>query len=440
MSIAERLLRGEGKLCVTGMGYVGLPLAVAFAEKGIQVIGYDVKDAKIQAYSRGMDVTQEVGEPRLANAGIAFTSDDSRLQEGIFHIICVPTPVHSDRTPDLSPILQASTTVGKHLQRGAYVVYESTVYPGATEECCIPMLEQASGLHCGVDFMVGYSPERINPGDQVHQLENIVKIVSGLDARAAQEIDQVYRLVISAGTRVVSSIRTAEMVKVAENAQRDCNIAFINEMAVMARLMGVDTHEMIEAMNTKWNALGFFPGLVGGHCIGVDPYYLIQQAETLGHHSRLLLECRRVNEYMSLYIAEEIIQQLLDMGMLSQKTRIAVLGVTFKENCADLRNTKVLDIVRHLQTHGVTLLLTDPVADEQEVQRDFGLPLTPLKGLEDLDCIIVAVAHREFCRLTPAELKAMCGDRQPGRMLLVDIKSLYSQEELTALGFRVWRL
>lgn len=440
MSMAERLLQGEGKLCIIGLGYVGIPLAVAFAEKGIPVIGYDVNEAKIQAYRRGMDVTREVGDQRLAGAGITFTSDPAKLREGLFHIIAVPTPVYADCTPDLAPVLNASRAVGKNLQRGAYVVYESTVYPGLTEERCIPLLEETSTLRCGVDFKVGYSPERINPGDQVHRLETIVKIVAGIDAQATREIDQVYRLVIKAGTCVVSSIRTAEMVKVAENTQRDCNIAFVNEMAMMAHCMGVDMGEVIEAMNTKWNALRFNPGLVGGHCIGVDPYYLIQQAEKRGFHSRLLSECRRVNEYMSTYIAEETIRQLLAMDLLPRKARVGVLGVTFKENCADLRNTKVLDIVRRLQTYGMTPLLTDPMANEQEVQQIFGLPLTPMEKLNDLDCIFAAVAHREFRQLTALQLKTMCGHRSPGQMLLIDVKSIYTRTEMEEQGFRVWRL
>lgn len=437
-TLVERLKAGTASLCVIGLGYVGLPLAVAFAGKGIPVIGYDVDASRIEAYQRGEDVTDEVGDDALRASGVVFTSDASRLREGIFHIVTVPTPIHPDTTPDMSFVLAATRTIGEQLVPGAYVVYESTVYPGATEQECIPVLEQASGMRCGPDFKVGYSPERINPADRVHRLENIVKVVSGIDEAAAADIDQVYRLIIQAGTRVVSNIRTAEMVKVVENTQRDYNIAFMNEVARIAKRMDVDTHEMLDAMNTKWNALRFEPGLVGGHCIGVDPYYFTYQAERLGYHSQLILESRRINDSMGRYIAETAIRLLMRMELLPQRSRIAILGVTFKENCIDLRNTRVLDLVQRLQEDGVTPMLVDPVANPHEVQRMFGLPLTPMEALRGVDCIIAAVSHDCFRRLPVEDLQAMYSRNHP--VLLMDVKAIYPREALLDRGFQLWRL
>ena len=337
----EKLKRGQEKLALVGLGYVGMPIAVAFAKKGLKVIGFDNNQAKIEQYRSGKDPTKEIGDEDIQKSMVYFTSNENELKKARFIIVAVPTPVNIDHTPDLSPVEKASAIIGRNLVKGSIVVYESTVYPGVTEDVCIPILEHESGLKCGVDFKVGYSPERINPGDKVHALKNIRKIVSGMDEESLKVIRGVYNLVIEAGTFPVSSIKTAEAIKVVENSQRDINIAFMNELAMVFDRMGIDTNEVVDGMNTKWNALGFRPGLVGGHCIGVDPYYFTYEAEKLGYHSQIILNGRIVNDSMGAFIADAAIRKMIEAGQAPQKSRVVILGLTFKENCPDIRNSKV---------------------------------------------------------------------------------------------------
>lgn len=376
MSLCKDLLAGDEKIAVVGLGYVGMPIAVAFANK-VDVIGYDLNSEKIKLYNRGIDPTNEVGDEGIRATTVEFTDDEERLAEAKFLIIAVPTPINSDHTPDLTPVIGASKAVGRHLAKGSIVVYESTVYPGCTEDVCIPILEKESGLTCGIDFEVGYSPERINPGDKVRRLENIKKIVSGTDEKSLREIEKIYNLVIEVGTYPVSNIKTAEAVKVVENSQRDINIAFMNELAMVFDRMGIDTNEVVDGMNTKWNSLGFRPGLVGGHCIGVDPYYFTYEAEKLGYHSQIILNGRIVNDGMGSYVADAAIKELVKAGLAPRKAKVVILGLTFKENCPDARNSKVIDIVKQLTTYGVEPLVVDPWADEAEAFREYGVSLTP---------------------------------------------------------------
>ena len=340
MSLYKKIINGEEKIALIGLGYVGMPIAVAFAKK-VKVIGFDLNKDKIQKYLNGVDPTNEVGDDAIKNTTVEFTANEKKLKEAKFHIIAVPTPVNQDKTPDLSPVIGASTIVGRNLTKGSIVVYESTVYPGVTEDVCIPILEKESGLKCGVDFKVGYSPERINPGDKVHRLENIKKIVSGMDAESLEEIANVYELVVSVGVHRASCIKVAEAAKVVENSQRDINIAFMNELAMVFDKMGIDTNEVVEAMNTKWNALGFRPGLVGGHCIGVDPYYFVYEAEKLGYHSQIISAGRKVNDGMGEFVADATIKQLVLANKVVKQAKVYILGLTFKENCPDIRNSKV---------------------------------------------------------------------------------------------------
>ena len=440
MSLFEKLVKCEECLSLVGLGYVGMPLAVAFAAKGIHVIGFDLNTAKIELYRSGKDPTMEVGDEAIARTTIAFTSDEKDLRKARFHIIAVPTPVNTDHTPDLSPVTGASEIVGRNLQPGSIVVYESTVYPGCTEDVCIPILERASGLTCGVDFKVGYSPERINPGDRLHRLENIHKIVSGMDDESLAEIQSVYDLVIEVGTHPVSNIRTAEAVKVVENSQRDINIAFMNELAMVFDRMAIDTNEVIDGMNTKWNALGFRPGLVGGHCIGVDPYYFTYQAEKLGYHSQIILNGRIVNDGMGAFVADAAIKKMIEVGQAPKKSRVVILGLTFKENCPDTRNSKVYDIVRRLNEYGIEPIVTDPWASAEEAAKEYGLTLTPLAEVSDADCVMIAVAHNEFRAMPLADIKRLFKNVPDGEKVLIDVKGLYRIEELNACGVTWWRL
>uniref|UniRef100_UPI00256F1C97 nucleotide sugar dehydrogenase n=1 Tax=Parabacteroides goldsteinii TaxID=328812 RepID=UPI00256F1C97 len=393
MSLFEKIVSKEETLALVGLGYVGMPIAHAFAKKGIHVIGFDLNKAKIELYKQGIDPTMEVGDEEIKNTKIHFTADETELKKAKFIIIAVPTPVNTDHTPDLTPVIGASEIVGRNLTTGCIVVYESTVYPGCTEDVCIPILEKQSGLRCGQDFKVGYSPERINPGDRVHRLQNIKKIVSGIDKEALEEIKEVYDLVIEAGTYAVSSLRTAEAVKVVENSQRDINIAFMNELAMIFDRMDIDTNEVIDGMNTKWNALGFRPGLVGGHCIGVDPYYFTYEAEKLGYHSQIILNGRIVNNGMGAYIADMAVRQMVAAGQAPRRSKVVILGLTFKENCPDIRNSKVYDMIRQLNTYGIHPLVADPWADEQDALREYDVRLTKLEDIFGADCVIIAVAH-----------------------------------------------
>ncbi len=440
MKLFDSLCNGSESLSVVGLGYVGMPIAVAFARKGIRVIGFDVNSEKVGLYQSGKDPTKEVGDEIIAGSAVEFTTDEKKLREAKFHIVAVPTPVNTDHTPDLLPVIGASEIVGRNLVPGSIVVYESTVYPGCTEDVCIPILEKESGMKCGVDFKVGYSPERINPGDKVHRLENIHKIVSGMDGESLAEIKAVYDLVIEVGTHAVSNIRTAEAVKIVENSQRDINIAFMNELAMVFDRMDIDTNEVVDGMNTKWNALGFRPGLVGGHCIGVDPYYFTYEAEKLGYHSQIILNGRIVNDSMGAYVADAAIRQMIEAGLAPKKCRTVILGLTFKENCPDTRNSKVADIIKRLNMYGIDPLVVDPWASERDAMHEYGVKLTGMEEIHDADCVIVAVAHQEFRKISLSELMRLYKDTDNGEKVLLDVKGIYKVEELKKSGLRYWRL
>ena len=440
MLLYEKIVAGEEKLSLIGLGYVGMPIAVAFADKGIDVVGFDLNKAKIDLYKSGIDPTKEVGDEAIKNTSVYFTSDEEDLKKAKFHIVAVPTPVNTDHTPDLTPVIGASQIVGRNLTRGAYVVFESTVYPGCTEDVCVPILEKESGLKCGIDFKVGYSPERINPGDKVHRLENITKIVSGCDEEALKTIKAVYDIVIEVGTHPVSNIRTAEAVKVVENSQRDINIAFMNELAMVFDRMDIDTNEVVDGMNTKWNALGFRPGLVGGHCIGVDPYYFTYQAEKLGYHSQIILNGRIVNDGMGKFVADAAIKNMIAVGQAPKKSKVVILGLTFKENCPDTRNSKVEDIINRLAEYEIKPIVVDPWASERDAMHEYGVTLTSLDDVNDADCIIVAVAHNEFKALSLDDIKKLFKPSEDADKVLLDVKGLYSIADLKASNMRYWRL
>lgn len=439
-TLYSRLCEKSANLSVVGLGYVGMPIAVAFAKKGINVIGYDLNKSKIDLYKSGIDPTQEVGNDTIKQTTVQFTSNEKDLQKAHFHIIAVPTPVNMDHTPDLTPVIGASEIVGRNLTKGSIVVYESTVYPGCTEDVCIPILERESKMKCGVDFKVGYSPERINPGDKVHRLENIRKIVSGIDEESLQEIKNIYDIVIEVGTHPVSNLRTAEAIKVVENSQRDINIAFMNELAMVFDRMDIDTNEVVDGMNTKWNALGFRPGLVGGHCIGVDPYYFTYQAEKLGYHSQIILNGRIVNDSMGVYVADSAIKKMVQAGLTPKKAKVVILGLTFKENCPDIRNSKVADIVKRLGEYGITPQLVDPWANPGETQKEYGIDLLKLSDVREVDCVIIAVAHKEFRALTLADLQKLFNHTKVGQQVLIDVKGLFPIQELKKSKLIWWRL
>lgn len=441
MSLYNSIINNKEKLSVVGLGYVGMPIAVAYAKKGVDVIGFDLNKAKIELYKSGIDPTKEVGDEAVKNSTVCFTSDEKDLQKAKFHIVAVPTPVNADHTPDLTPVIGASEIVGRNLTKGSYVVFESTVYPGCTEDICIPILEKESGLKCGVDFKIGYSPERINPGDKIHRLENITKIVSGCDEEAARTIKSVYDIVIEVGTYPVSNIRTAEAVKVVENSQRDINIAFMNELAMAFDKMDIDTNEVVDGMNTKWNALGFRPGLVGGHCIGVDPYYFTYQAEKLGYHSQIILNGRIVNDSMGKFVADAAVKNMVLAGQSPKKSKVVILGLTFKENCPDTRNSKVDDIIRRLAEYEISPVVVDPWASSDDAMREYGVTLTDIKDIKDADCVIVAVAHNEFRAMSLEDIKKLYkADAADEEKVLIDIKGLYNIAELNESKIKYWRL
>lgn len=439
-SLYEKLSNKQENLALVGLGYVGMPIAVAFAKKGLNVIGFDLNKEKIELYKSGKDPTKEVGDETIKNTTVEFTADENRLKEAKFIIVAVPTPVNTDHTPDLTPVIGASEIVGRNLTKGTIVVYESTVYPGCTEDVCIPILEKQSNLKCGVDFKIGYSPERINPGDKVHRLENIHKIVSGMDEESLEEIKNVYDIVIEVGTHPVSNIRTAEAVKVVENSQRDINIAFMNELAMVFDKMDIDTNEVVEGMNTKWNALGFKPGLVGGHCIGVDPYYFTYEAEKLGYHSQIILNGRIVNDNMGKFIADATIKEMIKVGLAPKKSKVAILGLTFKENCPDTRNSKVDDIVKRLKEYNIQPIVVDPWASERDAEREYGIKLTKMSDVSDVDCIIVAVAHNEFKALSLKDLKKLYKESPDSEKILIDVKGIYNINDLKNSEMTFWRL
>ena len=428
----DGIKNGESSISVIGLGYVGLPIAVAFAKK-VPVIGFDIDAVRIERYKKGIDPTGEVGDDALRKSNARFTIIPSDLKDAFFHIIAVPTPVRGDNTPDLRPLESACETLGANLARGSVVVLESTVYPGVTEEVCVSILERVSGMACGKDFKVGYSPERINPGDTDHRLENIVKVVSGMDAETLELVARVYELVVEAGVYRAPSIKVAEAAKVIENSQRDLNIAFMNELSLIFNRMGIDTLEVLKAAGTKWNFLHFFPGLVGGHCIGVDPYYLTYKAQQRGYHPQVILAGRRINDGMGKYIAENTIKQLILLGKDVCHSKVAVLGLTFKEDCPDTRNTKVIDIVHELESYNLPVQIADPVADVMEVKKHYDVTLEPMENITNIDCLIIAVAHKTFSGLDLGKLLAPGG-------LLVDIKGLYAPDVIKQAGFRYWRL
>ena len=434
--VYESLLQKKTKLSLVGLGYVGLPIAVAFSEH-VDVIGFDINAEKIRTCQTGKDPTQEIGDAAIQASHVAFTSDERRLREAKFHIVAVPTPVHNDHTPDLTPVIGASETVGRNLMPGSIVVYESTVYPGVTEEVCLPILEKLSGLRAGKDFKIGYSPERINPGDKKHRLESIVKIVSGMDAEALEDIAQVYGLVVKAGIHRAESIQIAEAAKVIENSQRDINIAFMNELSIIFHKMGIDTQAVLRAAGTKWNFLHFYPGLVGGHCIGVDPYYLTYRAEQMGYHSEVILSGRRINDGMGKYIAENTVKQLIRAEKNVKRAKVAIFGFTFKENCQDTRNTKVYDIVQELREYEIEPVISDPVADVAEARRLYGVELVPPPAIRDMDAIIVAVAHDAFRTLGLDKLGACYGEGHP---VLIDVKGVFDRATALNDGYAYWRL
>ena len=439
MSLYERIQNKEEKLALVGLGYVGMPIAVEFA-KHVDVIGFDINKAKIEAYKNGIDPTLEVGDEAIQASTVEWTSDETKLKEAKFIIVAVPTPVNDDTTPDLTPVIGSSEIVGRNLTKGSIVVYESTVYPGVTEEVCVPILEKESGLKCGVDFKVGYSPERINPGDKVHRLTTIKKIVSGMDAESLDEIANVYSIVVAAGVHHASCIKVAEAAKVIENSQRDINIAFMNELSIIFNKMGIDTLEVLEAAGTKWNFLNFRPGLVGGHCIGIDPYYLTYRAEQFGYHSQIILAGRRINDDMGKYVAEQTVKQLIAADKPIKSAKVGVLGITFKEDCPDARNSKVNDILKELREYGIRPIVCDPVADAPDAKRFYGVDLVSLDEFKDLDCLIIAVSHKEFKALSSADIERMFKDEPNERKVIVDVKGVRSKNEWQALGYRYWRL
>lgn len=440
MTVLNELVKREAKLAVVGLGYVGMPIAHAFAKKGLNVIGFDLNTEKIEMYRNGIDPTHEVGNEAIKNSSVMFTSDETVLKEAKFIIVAVPTPVNLDHTPDLSPVEGASRIVGRNLIKGSIVVFESTVYPGVSEDVCVPIIEKESGLKCGLDFKIGYSPERINPGDKIHRLENIHKIVSGMDEESLAEIKNVYDLVIEVGTYPVSSIKTAEAIKVVENSQRDINIAFMNELAIVFDRMGIDTNEVVEGMNTKWNALGFRPGLVGGHCIGVDPYYFTYEAEKLGYHSQIILAGRKINDSMGQFVADAAIKQMILAGKAPKESRVVILGLTFKENCPDIRNSKVEDIIKRLLEYGVKPMIVDPWTNEHDAMREYHVELHSLSEVKEADCIILAVAHDEFKQLGLDRINQMYKNIPQHEKVLIDVKGLYQIKDVRERGISYWRL
>lgn len=458
MNLYKKIIRKQEKISLIGLGYVGMPIAVAFAKKA-DVIGFDINKEKIKLYKKGIDPTKEVGNEVVKNTTVEFTSDEVKLKQAKFHIVAVPTPVKSDHTPDLAPLESASRTLGKNLAKGSVVVYESTVYPGVTQDVCVPILEKESGLKCGVDFKVGYSPERINPGDKLHRLENIIKVVSGIDEESIDIIANVYELVVEAGVHRAESIKVAEAAKVIENSQRDINIAFVNELSIIFNKMGIDTKAVLEAAGTKWNFLKFTPGLVGGHCIGVDPYYLTYKAEQLGYHSQVILTGRRINDGMGKYVAENIVKNMIKVDKQIKGATVAIFGVTFKENCPDVRNTKVVDVINELKEYGINVVVVDPVADGDDLLRLYGIKIQNIDDVQNVDAVVFAVPHKEFESLNLKDIKTMYNQRWNGysdvidevattsdvennkyKYVLADIKGIFDKTTAEEMNYLYWRL
>ena len=440
MEIYNKLIKKEAKLAVIGLGYVGMPIAISFA-KQIDTIGYDYNPKKVELYKEGVDPTKEVGDDAIKETDLEFTNDPAKLKEACFLIVSVPTPINHDKTPDLTPVTSATRTIGQNLSKGSIVVYESTVYPGVTEDVCIPILEEESGLTHGVDFVVGYSPERINPGDKVHTLETITKIVSSSIPEYLDEIGKVYEIVVKAGVHKAPSIKVAEAAKVVENSQRDINIAFMNELALAFDRMGIDSKDVIDAMNTKWNALGFTPGLVGGHCIGVDPYYFVYQAENLGYHSQIISNGRQINDGMGEFIADKLIKELIRTGKTPIDSNVVILGLTFKEHTPDTRNSKVNDIIIRLREYDINPTIVDPWASEEDAQAEYGVSLTDLADVKEADAILLAVGHDEFKALSFEEITALFNqDLANDKRIILDVKSILNKEAFTEAGYSFWRL
>lgn len=438
MGLYEKIVNGEEKLSLVGLGYVGMPIAVAFAKK-INVVGFDLNEKKIELYKSGIDPTNEVGDEVIRNTKVDFTADPAKLREAKFHIVAVPTPVNDDHTPDLTPVEGASRILGQNLTKGSIVVFESTVYPGVTEDICVPILEKESGLKCGVDFKIGYSPERINPGDKVHRLETITKIVSGMDEETLDIVAKIYELVVEVGVYRAESIKVAEAAKVIENSQRDINIAFMNELSMIFHKMDIDTRAVLDAAGTKWNFLKFMPGLVGGHCIGVDPYYLTYKAEELGYHSQIILSGRRINDDMGKYVAESLVKNLIKADIPVKHARVAILGFTFKENCPDTRNTKVIDIYKELGEYGIDPIVVDPAADAEEAKRLYGIAFRSMEEVKDMDAVIIAVAHDDFLKLDRDRIDFFYAASHK-RKVLLDIKGVLNRKEYLTEDYLYWRL
>lgn len=424
------------KISVIGLGYVGLPLAIALS-KVADVVGFDISKEKIQHYQNGLDVTKEVGNEAIKKTTAFFTWEEEYLKNCKFHVVAVPTPINSDKTPDLKPVIGASKVVGRNLSKGSIVVFESTVYPGVTEDICVPILEKESGLVYGVDFKVGYSPERINPGDKVHRLETIVKVVSGMDEESLGEIASVYEMIIEAGVYRAESIKVAEAAKVIENSQRDINIAFMNELSIIFNKMGLDTKAVLEAAGTKWNFLNFYPGLVGGHCIGVDPYYLTYKAEEMGYHSQIILSGRKINDDMGKYVAEHTVKNLIRADKQIKGSKVAIFGITFKENCPDVRNTKVIDIIKELEEYGIDIKVVDPIADNEDLWHEYKISPTHINEILDMDALIFAVPHNEFKSMSLEKIKKMYCNNKP---VLIDIKGIFNKKEAEDMNYLYWRL
>jgi len=439
MNLYEKIKKREEKISLVGLGYVGMPIAVAFAKK-TNVIGFDISEEKIEQYKSGIDPTKEVGDAVIKKTTVEFTADENKLKEAKFHIVAVPTPVNADHTPDLRPVESASRTVGRNLTKGSIVVFESTVYPGVTDEICIPILEKESGMKSGVDFKVGYSPERINPGDKVHRLETIVKVVAGMDEESLDIIAKVYELVVDAGVYRAESIKVAEAAKVIENSQRDINIAFMNELSIIFNKMGIDTKAVLKAAGTKWNFLNFHPGLVGGHCIGVDPYYLTYKAEQLGYHSQIILSGRRINDDMGKYVVENLVKNLIKADVPIKEAKVAILGFTFKENCPDTRNTRVIDIVQELKEYDIVPMITDPEADTEEAMHEYGITFDAVEDIKGMDAVIIAVGHDQFLNFTETHFNQMFKNKENENKVLVDIKGILNRQEYEAEGYKYWRL
>ena len=435
-NLYEKIINGQEKISLVGLGYVGMPIAIAFAKK-VKVIGFDLNKNKIDLYKSGIDPTKEVGDLEIKKSTVEWTADEKALRQAKFHIVAVPTPVYDDHTPDLTPVESASRILGRNLTKGSIVVFESTVYPGVTEEVCMPILEKESGLKCGVDFKIGYSPERINPGDKVHRLETITKIVSGMDEETLDTVAKVYEIVVDAGVHKAQCIKVAEAAKVIENSQRDINIAFMNELSIIFNKMGIDTKSVLEAAGTKWNFLKFYPGLVGGHCIGVDPYYLTYKAEQFGYHSQIILAGRRINDDMGKYVAENVVKNLIKAEKHVKGANVAILGFTFKENCPDTRNTKIFDIVKELREYGIEPLIADPSADAQEAKRLYGVEFSDVGALKNMDAVVLAVAHKEFSNIKITDVDSFFG---AGRKVLLDLKGLLNRDEYEKANYIYWRL